>query len=228
MRPMALQRGARRAPALLGWVLAVAAAATFARADTGGPPSRPQADAFDALYERSRPFEASLRTIRARFTESTTSSLLVQPLVAEGTLVVRRPHDVILRYTKPEARVLRLDGSSLVFAWPDRQIREQRDIREAQARVQRYFVGRTPDELRKHFDMTTVEDTGPPAVWRIDMTPKRAQIRKGLEHLELRVRQDTLMLASMRMTFAGGDAKTMTFTDVVVNPPVSESDFEVR
>ena len=75
------------------------------RMRTGRRPHQPRAhdatDAFDELYERGRPIEATLRTIRARFTETTTSSLLVQPLVAEGTLIVRRPHDVVLRYSKP-------------------------------------------------------------------------------------------------------------------------------
>jgi len=216
---------------LVAWLLSVISMTTLARAEArseraSGRPAAP--DLFDTLYERGRPLEATLRTIHARFTETTTSSLLVQPLVAEGTLVVRRPHDVVLRYTKPDARILRLDASSLLFIWPDRHIRRRTDIRKSQARVQRYFVGKRPEELRQHFTISATEDTTQPGTWRIAMTPRRAQIKQGLAQLDLWVRQDTVMLSSMRMTFPGGDTKTMTFTDVAVNGPVSDADFDVR
>jgi outer membrane lipoprotein-sorting protein len=178
-------------------------------------------DLFDEIYRRGQPFEQSLKTVRARFTETTTSSLLVRPLVAEGTLVVVRPSDILLTYTKPERRLLRLDATTLLFVWPDRQLRERKDIREAQARVQKYFVSKTPAELRKHFTIRTTEDRARAGTWRIEMVPTRKQIQQGLARLELWVRQDTLMLAAMTMTFPNGDTKSMTFRDVVVNEPVS-------
>ena len=105
--------------------------------------------------------EQSIKTIRAHFTETTTSSLLVKPVVAEGTLLAVRPSDILLSYTKPEKKLLRIDATTLRFVWPDRKLHETRDIRESQARVQKYFVDKTPDELRKHFTITAAEDTRP-------------------------------------------------------------------
>jgi hypothetical protein len=205
---MALQRRA---------CLALAALATVAMPAAPGTAR----DLFDDIYARSRPIEQTLRTIRARFTEETTSSLLTRPLVAEGTLVVVRPSDVLLTYTKPERKTLRLDADRLLFVWPDRRLRETRDIREAQQRVQKYFVGRTPDALRRHFTIAAAEDRKDAGTWRIDMVPTRSQIQRGLGRLELWIRQDTLTLSVLRMTFPGGETKTMTFTDVVLNQPVA-------
>ena len=37
-----------------------------------------------------------------------------------------------------------------------------------------------------------------------------------------------MTLAAMRMTFPGGDTKTMTFTDVVVNQPIDKAELEVK
>ncbi len=174
-------------------------------------------DLFDEIYERGRPLEENLKTIRASFVEETTSSLLTKPLVAEGTLLVVRPSDVTLNYTKPERKTLKLDAGRLLFEWPDRQLRESRDIKEQQARVQRYFMNKTPAELRSHFTIAATADAARPDTWRVDMVPKRKQIKQGLARLELWVRQDTSMLTAMRMTFAGGETKTMTFSNVVVN-----------
>jgi outer membrane lipoprotein-sorting protein len=211
MRQMGLQRRA----ALLLTAVVVATAMTS---------SIGARDLFDEIYERGKPLEQSLKTIRAHFTEETTSSLLTRPLVAEGTLIVVRPSDILLTYTKPERKTLRLDAGHLLFVWPDRGLRESKDIREAQGRVQKYFVNKTPEELRKHFTIAAGDDKGRPGTWRIDMVPTRKQIQQGLARLELWVRQDTMTLAAMRMTFPGGDTKTMTFTDVVVNQPVSPSE----
>ncbi len=181
-------------------------------------------DLFDEIYERGKPLEQSMKTIRARFTEETTSALLVKPLVAEGTLIVVRPSDIVLTYTRPERKTLRLDAGQLLFVWPDRGLRETRDIRESQARVQRYFVSKSPDELRRHFTIVATPDAARKGTWRIEMTPTRKQIQQGLSRLDLWVRQDDMTLAVMRMTFPGGDTKTMTFTDVVLNQPVSPAE----
>jgi outer membrane lipoprotein-sorting protein len=51
----------------------------------------------------------------------------------------------------------------------------------------------------------------------LSMTPKRKQILEALTRLDLWVDYDSLLLHAMRMTFASGESKTMTFEDVVTN-----------
>src|SRR5262249_49317089 len=148
-------------------------------------------DLFDEIYKRGQPLEKSLKTIRAHFTETTTSSLLTKPLVAEGDLVAIRPSDILLTYTKPERKLLRIDATTLLFVWPDRHLRESRDIRESQARVQKYFVDKSPDDLRRVFTINTTETKSPgggPA-WRVELIPKRKQIQQGVTRIELWIDQ---------------------------------------
>jgi outer membrane lipoprotein-sorting protein len=200
--------------------IAIALAAT---AQAGAP------DLFDEIYKRGQPLEKSLKTIRAHFTETTTSSLLTKPLVAEGEVLAVRPSDILLTYTKPERKLLRIDATTLLFVWPDRRLREARDIRESQARVQKYFIDKSPDDLRRVFTITTTEEkapTGGPA-WRVELVPKRKQIQQGVTRIELWIDQATSMLSTMTMTFAGGDTKTMTFTHVEINPPITVADLGV-
>jgi outer membrane lipoprotein-sorting protein len=196
--------------------LAIAASATL-RASA-------PADLFDDIYRRGQPMEQSIKTIRAHFTETTTSSLLVKPVVAEGTLLAVRPSDILLDYTKPEKKLLRIDATTLRFVWPDRKLQETRDIHESQARVQKYFVDKTPDELRRHFDITATEDRARPGTWRLEMVPKRKQIQQGVTKIELWIDQRSTMLSTMTLTFAGGDTKTMAFTNVEVNAPITLAD----
>ena len=187
----------------------------LAGAGTAAAPA--PADLFDDLFARSQPIDATVKTIQASFTETTESPLLRKPLVAEGTLHVVRPHDVEMVYTKPEKKTVTIKGGQLTLIAPDRSFKQERDISQALARIDKYFVDKSPKELRKHFTIAASEDKERAGTYRIEMTPKRKQIEQGLTRLELWLRKDTLMLDAMRMHFPGEAIKMMEFRDVVLN-----------
>ena len=158
----------------------------------------------------------------------TISSLLTKPLVARGRVAVERPSRVVLRYSEPDARTVLIDGNTMTMSWPSRGIRQVTDIATPQGRIQKYFVNGTADDLRREF---AIEDHGAagdrPNAYSITMVPKRKQIRENLARLDLWVNTTTLLLDAMKMTFANGDAKTMTFEDVVPNAPIAPGMFAI-
>jgi outer membrane lipoprotein-sorting protein len=188
-------------------------------------PSAP--DLFDEIYARGRGIEASLKTVTARFTETTTSSLLSRPLVAQGTLAVERPSKIVLRYSDPEQRTVLIDRNRLTLVWPSRSIRQQTDIGAAQRRIEKYFLDKSPAELRRNFSITAVEADDRAGTWRVTMVPKRKQIQQGLTRLELWIDRTSTLLTAMRMTFPNADTKLMEFENVVVNGPVDPKAFSV-
>ena len=194
---------------------------------TAVPAQRPPAGsmAFDELYRRGQLANAGLKTLTARFTETTTSSLLTRPLVEQGTLAVERPAKVVLHYTVPDTRTVLIDGDRLVLSWPGRNINETKNIKQVQSRVQKYFVDSNPAELRKSFDIEVIDAERRAGTDHISLLPKRKQIREGLTRLDLWVDQRTLLLAAMRMTFANGDSKLMTLEDVVPNASLAPGTF---
>lgn len=185
-------------------------------------------DAFDDLYRRGQSVNKTLKTLTARFTETTTSSLLTRPLVSHGVVAVERPSRVVLRYDDPEMRVVLIDGGQLTISWPARNIRQARDIGAAQRRVQKYFVDSSPAELRQHFDIETRETDNPARAYHLTMVPKRKQIQEGLTELDLWVDHSSQLLSAMRMTFPNGDTKLMEFEDVVPNAALDPSLFTVE
>jgi outer membrane lipoprotein-sorting protein len=185
----------------------------------------PAPDLFDEIYARGRGIETSLKTVTARFTETTTSSLLSRPLVAKGTLAVERPSKIVLRYSDPEPRTILIDRNTLTIDWPSRSVHQRTDIASAQQRIEKYFVDKSPDELRKHFTITAVEADDRAGTWRVTMVPSRKQIQQGLTRLELWIDRTSLLLSAMRMTFPNADTKLMVFENVVVNGPVDAKAF---
>lgn len=187
-------------------------------------------DQFDEIYARSRSVETSLRTVTARFTEESTSSLLSTPVISRGTLAVIRPDRIIMRYSDPAGRILLIDGDQLTIVWPSRGIKETSNIGEARRRIDKYFVDKSPNELRRSFTIAAhvAADRANPNCWEVAMTPTRSQIRQGLTGLTLWIDRTSTMLRTMRMEFPSGDTKTLTFDDVVVNQPVDPRTFSIE
>jgi outer membrane lipoprotein-sorting protein len=187
-------------------------------------------DLFDEIYARSHSVEASLRTVTARFTEETTSSLLATPVVSRGTLAVIRPDRIVMRYSDPPGRILLIDGEQLTVVWPSRGIKETSNIGEARRRIDKYFVDKSPNELRRSFTIVArvAPDRPNPNSWEVALTPTRSQIRQGLTGLKLWIDRTSMMLRTMRMDFPSGDVKTLTFDEVVVNKPVDPRTFSIE
>jgi outer membrane lipoprotein carrier protein len=223
-------RGARVSRRLATIAAALASVAIVPTTQTGAAARRPPAASqrsFDELYAEGQRANASMKTLTARFTETTTSSLLTRPLVSRGQLAVERPTRVVLRYSDPESRVVLIDGNKMTLSWPSRNIRQVSDIGTAQGRVQKYFVNGTADDLRRQFDIEQHATSDRPNTHYVTMVPRRKQIREALVRLDLWVNQSSKLMDSMRMTFANGDTKTMVFEDVVPNATLDPTAFTV-
>ena len=201
----------------------LAAASVLASPPTEGP-----RDLFTQIYESAVARRQSIHSIRARFTETTVSSLLERPLMAHGTLVAAPPGRVLMTYTDPERKTIALDGRSLVIVWPDRRERETIDVSQIQKRIDQYFTQADPAQLRSMFDIRAEADPATRGADLIDMRPKRKQIKEGLERLALWIDRENRLLVRMQMTFPGGDQKTIALDDIALNVPINDDTFQAR
>jgi outer membrane lipoprotein-sorting protein len=208
---------------MLSALLQLFAAAALVGFQAPGPK-----ELFDQLFARTMEKRQSIHSIRARFTETTTSSLLEKPLVSHGTVIATPPSRVLMTYTDPERRMIAIDSKSLVVVWPDRGERENIDISQTQKRIDQYFTQATIGQLRSMFEITAQPDSMMRETVRVDMRPKRKQIKEGLERLEIWIDRESLLLVQLQMTFPGGDKKTIRLDDVAVNVPVSDETFRIR
>jgi outer membrane lipoprotein-sorting protein len=200
-------------------LLALAAPVTASRAAPD--------DLFAQIFKRGVVRQQTLHSIKARFTETTVSSLLVKPLVAHGTIVAANPARVLMTYTDPEPKTVAIDRKSLLIVWPGRGEREQINIENTQERIDQYFAHASIEQLRSMFAITAMPDPAMRQTDRVEMRPKRKQIREGLERLDLWIDRESVLLVQMRLVFSGGDEKTIRLDDIAVNVPISEGTFHV-
>jgi outer membrane lipoprotein-sorting protein len=192
-------------------------------------PQKPSAsrngDLFSQIFQKSVARQKTMKSIRGNFTETTTSSLLVKPIVSKGTIIATPPALVRMTYLEPEPKTVVMDGKSLTVVWPKRNEREQIDIRQTQKRIDKYFTNASVDDLRDSFDITAEPDAVMRRTDRVQMLPRRSQIKKGLEKLELWIDRETVLLVQMRMTLAGGDQKTIVLEDLTLDVPIGDDTF---
>ena len=184
-------------------------------------------DLFDDIYAKSHGLQQSIRTVTARFTEESTSALLTVPVVSRGTLAVVRPDRVVMRYSEPPGRVLLIDGDQLTLAWPAKGVHERSNIDDARRRIDKYFVDKSPDELRRNFTIAARVASDRGDAWEVSMTPTRSQIRQGLTGLTLWIDRSVVDVEDHADGVPGGDSKTLTFEDVAVNGTVDSHVFVI-
>ena len=182
---------------------------------------------FDELYRRGQEANAQIKTITARFTETTTNALLVEqrPIVERGRLYVERPSRVALHYSEPAARTTLIDAGWLTTTLPAQKVSRRIDISAAQRQVQKYFLQGDAGELRRVFDIELRDASQRAGTHEVVMLPKRKPIKEGLARLDLWVREASGLLQAMKMTFPNGETKLMEFEDVVTNAPVDSAVF---
>jgi outer membrane lipoprotein-sorting protein len=230
-------RRSAASPPLVALLLLTTAAAFTGAKGPGLHPSQAQRPAaksvstkptFDELYKRGQQINAGIRTLTARFTETTSSSLLLEtrPNVTHGTLYVQRPSRVALHYRDPEGRVI-IDGDRMVTSWPSRNVGTSMDIGATQKQVQKYFVDSDAAELKRVFDIQLRDGSERAGTREVIMTPRRKQIREALTRLDLWVDESTALLKAMRMTFSNGETKLMEFEDVVPSASIDPVVFSV-
>ncbi len=182
-------------------------------------------DLFDEIHRRGAPMDARLKTLSASFVETTSSTLLAVPIVARGHVLAERPSTIRLTYDAPDPRVVLIVDGQMTVEWPSRDVRQAQDVRGSLQRAERVFMGKSPDELRKVFDITAALAPDRPGTWHLTLVPRRRQLRQGLERLHLWIDQQTFLLQAQKMEMPGGDTRLMEFSDIVVNPTIGPDVF---
>jgi len=183
-------------------------------------------DLFDQLHAKIAAAEARRDTIRARFVETTVSSLLVKPMVSEGTLIGEKSsRRMVIRYASPDRKTVLMDGQRVYVVRPGQPV-DQTDVTEILKTVDKYFTNANPGQLRRAFTVRALLNPVVPCCYQIDLLPKRKEIKQGLERLQLWVSKDTYMLSAMRITFAGGDTTDFQLENVELNVPIPAHTFD--
>ncbi len=167
----------------------------------------------------------AMQTLQCRFVQQKTSSMLAEPTVSEGTMHYASPDRLRWEYTSPYAFALIVDGEKIVRVANGK-------AEELDAKSGRMYQGLVNVILgsasgKNLFDATMFDivffDDGD--FWKVDMTPKRRDMKRMFSQLVFRFDKKTNTISRVEMKDAGGDLTEIRFEGMVLNEIIDKQIF---
>ena len=169
---------------------------------------------------------ASMQTMQCRFVQEKTSTMLVEPSVAEGMMHYVVPDRMRWEYTSPYAFALVVSGERIVKVTEGKaEVLEGNAGRMYQGMVNLIIGSASGKKLfdTTIFDITLYDDNG---FWRADMTPKRRDMKRMFSQLVFRFDKKTNGISRVEFIGSGGDVTLIRFEDIKLNEAIGEEKFQ--
>ena len=227
----------RRVSALVVIVVAVAVGGPSAGPDLVEPSAlRPAAAAarlealrgpakVEALVEAVVEQQRALRSLRAEFTQTTASELLLDPVESAGSFRFLAPDRVRWDYREPDRMIVVFADDTVTTYHPDEKRAERIRIAAAHRRFVQALAGTQPlDDLSSQFSIT-LSDPGPTGPYRLLLTPTHRALKRKLETVRLEVDRQLLLPVAVEYRSATGDSTRYEFRQLELNPELEASGF---
>jgi outer membrane lipoprotein-sorting protein len=211
-------------PVSLGLMVLMAVAAVAAPPPAKAKPLAPE---LQVVIDRFDGAQARIQRISAIFKEVKTLALLKEPLVQSGRFFHTKPDKFLWEYTKPEPKTRILNGKSTITYFPLEKRAEEFKTRFSKRFVKYLGLGTTLRDLVDEFEVELVTKHDIAGTDLLVLVPKKRQIKKRISEIRIWLDQKVSHPRRILVTEADGDKTVITFDDLVVNPEISLSRYEM-
>lgn len=194
--------------------------------------SRADADSaeLEALLASFDRVQGAITTLTADFTETTTSALLKDAIVAQGKIFMTKPSSVRWEYSTPEVMRFVIADDRYTGYFPARKQAEQRDIQRWREQLFRFLgLGQASDELAKFYDIRLDGDSPvEEGVTVIVLDPQKRRVRKRMDSVRFWIDRSSYLPVRVEYTSAKGDTRSVVFKDMQVNTELAASLYQVE
>ncbi len=218
----------RRVVSTLCIVTAALAGASAGPGLAGGESAPPSgSERLRAIVRQVSEAQRRVESLEARFRQTKTSALLLEPAVSTGTFLYRAPDRVRWEYEKPDPMVVVFDGNVLTTWDPGSGRLDRVKVSARQGRFVRVLAGTQPLEgLLQYFRVTLAGAPG--GGDRLVLEPVDAALRRKIRSVRLDIDSTLHLPVAVEYVEADGDTTLYEFSDVAVNAPVPEDAFSIR
>jgi len=178
-------------------------------------------DCLGAIQEAHR----DLSTLTATLVQTKHLSLLDEPLISTGRLAFKHPDHLLLQMESPRPLRIVMNGSRLVIPelGPETNAALQGAPPAVLSRLHAIFAGDI-SALEDSFEIRASEDDSGITV---ELEPRDPQMSNTVQAMQLRFERPTLLLHTIRVTNALGDALEIVLSDIRRNPALPDLTFAV-
>ncbi len=220
-------------------LLAVALAGSHAALAAGRASAAPAADPraagltgtqrLQALIDRVKLEQKSLRTLQARFVQHRESSLLVKPEDSTGEFSYAAPDRVRWEYAKPNPITVLIDGDEMTTWYRDLGRADKLKVGRYSSQIFKYLgASGSMQSLLDYFTVTLEIPKAATDPYRMELVPRYARIAKRLKAMTIWIDPQRFFPSRVRYVEGDGDVTEYEFKDLEVNPQIPGDRFVLK
>ena len=193
-------------------------------------------DSLDDVLGRMDRAPGSFKAFSADLRSVTHTAVINEDDTDSGAILLRRTKhgmDMLVEFTAPNRKSIALRDHKLEIYYPKQQSIDEYDISPYRALVEQFMLigfGTSGRELAEAYNIKVLgtETVAGQSTTRLELVPKSAEVLKNMKKLELWISDAHTYPVQQKFYLAGGDYKLVTYTNVKMNPPLSDSDLKLK
>ncbi len=184
---------------------------------------------LDEILARFDDVQDSINTLSAEFTQTTTSSMLIDPISAEGRFFMTKPDSIRWEYSYPEEMRFVIFQDQYTGYFPKQKRAEKRSVKRWSEHIFRFFgLGQGSQELMKFYDITLDPSHDPSTgSYLLVLEPTKRRVRKRIPEVRFWLDTETFLPRKVEYLSKTGNARTVEFHEIRLNPDLAASMYHV-
>jgi outer membrane lipoprotein-sorting protein len=192
-------------------------------------------ESLENVLERMDRAAASFKALSADVKSVQHTAVINEDNTDIGRMLLKRSkHDMrmVVDLTQPDPKSIAIQGHKVEIFYPKRNAVEEYDIGERRELVNQFLLigfGTSGKELSSAYNIRVLgsDTVGQPAT-HLELVPKSPEVLKNLKKLELWIPESEGYPIQQKFYLAAGDYKLVTYTNVKVNPPLTDADLKLK
>lgn len=195
------------------------------------------AETLDATLNRLDRAGSQFKAMSANLNYVKHTAIIDSDSASTGTIKIKRPkpHDLrmLVDYTTPDRKTVSFEGQTVDIYLPAMKTVQEYDVGKNKDLLEQFFLvgfGTSRRDLEAAYTVTLggPEALNGEATTRIVMVSKNPEVTKRLTKFELWISDKTGQPVRQKFYEPSGDYDMFTYSDMKINPNLSDSDLKLR
>jgi len=175
-------------------------------------------------------------SMSADISRDTYTKVLNEKTVESGTIKLRKQAkdlQVRIDFTKPDAKIVAFRGKKAEIFLPKLNTVQEYDLGKQRSLVDQFLLvgfGTTGRDLKSSYagKLLGEESIAGQKAWRLELTPTNPSVKEKLRRLDLWMDEGGEYPVQQRFVQPSGDYYLVTFSNVKLNPALSDDDVKLK
>lgn len=193
-------------------------------------------DSLENVLERMDRAASSFKALSANAKSVQHTAVINEDNTDIGRILLKRSkHDMrmLVELQQPDPKSIAVQGHKVEIFYPKRNAVEEYDIGQRRELLDQFMLvgfGTSGKELSAAYNINVLagDNVAGQATTHMELVPKSPEVLKNLKKLELWIPESEGYPIQQKFYLAGGDYKLVTYTNVKVNPPLTDGDLRLK